>query len=97
MLDPPTTGSHAEAVRVLTGMLPMLDSANPNNWAFKQVSIMFVFVAYLLPPKLYFPQPDTHFVFPYMMQCIVYSTLVAVASECSGATCTRQGMYKRIA
>jgi len=33
----PTTGCHANAVRILTGMLPMLDSANPNDRAFKQV------------------------------------------------------------
>ena len=28
MSDEPTTGCHANAVRILTGMLPMLDSAN---------------------------------------------------------------------
>jgi len=37
MSDEPTTGCHANAVRILTGMLPMLDSANPNDRAFKQV------------------------------------------------------------
>jgi hypothetical protein len=43
MSDEPTTGCHADAVRILAGMLPMLDSANPNDRAFKQVSIVFVF------------------------------------------------------
>jgi hypothetical protein len=94
MSDSPTTGSHAKAVRVLTGMLPMLDSANPYDRAFKQVSIMFVFVAYFFTSKTLFSQLDTYSVLPYMMQCIVYSTPVAVALECLGATCTRQGITR---
>ena len=65
MSDEPTTGCHADAVRILTGMLSILDSANPNDRAFKQVSIVFVFLTYFLPPKLYFPQPETHFVLPW--------------------------------
>ena len=32
----------AEAMRVLTGMLPMLNSDDPNNNAFKLMSINFV-------------------------------------------------------
>jgi len=58
MLDQPTTGSHAKAVRILTGMLPMLDSTNPNNnRAFKQVIIIFVFVAYFFTSKTLFSPP----------------------------------------
>ena len=54
MSDQPTTESHAKAVRILTGMLPMLDSTNPNDRAFKQVSIIFVFVAYFFTSKTLF-------------------------------------------
>ena len=57
MLDLPTTGSHVKAVSVLTGMLPMLDSANANDRAFKQVSIIFVFVAYFFTSKTLFSPP----------------------------------------
>jgi len=42
MFDEPTTRCHVDAVRILTGMLPMLDSANPNDRALKQVTIVFV-------------------------------------------------------
>jgi len=52
--DQPTIGSHAKAVRVLTGMLPMLDSENSNDRAFKQVSTVFVFVAYFFTSKTLF-------------------------------------------
>ncbi len=54
MSDEPTTGSHVDAVRILTGMLPMLDSANPNDRAFKQVSIVFVFLTYFFTSKTLF-------------------------------------------
>jgi hypothetical protein len=57
MSDQPTTESHAKAIRILTGMLPMLDSTNPNNRAFKQVSIIFVFVAYFFTSKTLFSPP----------------------------------------
>jgi hypothetical protein len=54
MSDEPTTGCHANAVRILTGMLPMLDSVNPNDRAFKQTGIVFVFLTYIFTSKTLF-------------------------------------------
>jgi hypothetical protein len=39
MSDEPTTGCHVDAVRILTGMLPMLDADDLNNRAFKSATI----------------------------------------------------------
>ena len=48
--DEPTTRCHADAVRILTGMLPMLDAANPNDRAFKlaTICVCVVSVGYLV-------------------------------------------------
>jgi hypothetical protein len=43
-IDSPT-GTKAEAVTILSGMMPMLDSLDPHDNAFKMVSINFVVVA----------------------------------------------------
>jgi hypothetical protein len=47
--DEPTTGCHADAVRILTGMLPMLDAADLNDRAFKlaTICVFVVSVCYL--------------------------------------------------
>ena len=39
MLDPPTKGSHAKAIKKLTCTLLALNAANPNNRASKLVTI----------------------------------------------------------
>ena len=39
MSNEPTTGCHADAVKILTGMLPMLNAADPNDRAFKLATI----------------------------------------------------------
>jgi len=38
----PTTGTLAEAIGMPTGMLPMLDAADPTDRAFKLATICFV-------------------------------------------------------
>jgi hypothetical protein len=52
----------AEAMRVLTGMSPMLDSDDPNDNAFKLVSINFVLCHLFFTKKTFpmaqQPQPD---------------------------------------
>ena len=47
MSNEPTTGCHAG--KILTGMLPMLDAANPNDRAFKlaTICVFVVSVCYL--------------------------------------------------
>ncbi len=87
MFDEPTTRCHVDAVRILTGMLPMLDSANPNDRVLKH---FFTSKTQFSTPKLTLSCHD-------MMQCIVYNTPVPAALECSDSTMARQGMYKRIA
>jgi hypothetical protein len=49
MSNEPTTGCHADAVKILTGMLPMLDAADPNDRAFKlaTICVCVVSVCYL--------------------------------------------------
>jgi hypothetical protein len=49
MSNEPTTGCHADAVKILTGMLPMLDAADPNDRAFKlaTICVCVVSVGYL--------------------------------------------------
>jgi hypothetical protein len=97
MSDEPTTGCHADAVRILTGMMTMLDSANSNDRAFKQASIVCVFnLLYYLQNSI-FHSPKLTLSCLDMMQCIVYNTPFPVAIECLGSTLSRQGMYKRIA
>ena len=39
MLEPPTKGSHAKAIRKLTCTLPARDAAGPNNRATRLVTI----------------------------------------------------------
>ena len=39
MSNEPTTGCHADAVKILTGMLPLLDAADPNDRALKSATI----------------------------------------------------------
>ncbi len=75
----------------------MLDSANPNDRLFKQVSIVFVFLTYFFTSKTRFSTPKLTLSCYDMMQCIVYNTPVPAALECSGSTMARQGMYMRIA
>jgi hypothetical protein len=41
ILDHPAPGTHVEAIRMLMVMLPMPDSLNPSNRAFKMAAIMF--------------------------------------------------------
>jgi hypothetical protein len=41
MLDPPPPGTHVKAIRMLMVMLPMPDSLNPSNRAFKMAAITF--------------------------------------------------------
>jgi hypothetical protein len=49
MSNEPTTGCHADTVKILTGMLPMLDAADPNDRAFKlaTICVCVVSVGYL--------------------------------------------------
>ena len=41
MLDPPPTGTHAQTIRMLMVMLPMLDLLNASDRAFTMVAITF--------------------------------------------------------
>jgi len=90
----------AKAISLLTGMLPMLDAGDPNDRAFKLVTIFLCVCGLILSyNKLIFdawippPSPLPH----HMIKCIVYNMPPLQAIEYTGANVSKQGIYQRIA
>ncbi len=86
---------------MLTGMLPMLDSANPCDNALKLVSINFVlcclfFTKKNLPTRDNPPPPRTTPPPSFLTQCIVHDMNPSQAIEFTGAQCSRQALHQRI-
>ncbi len=89
---PASTSFHVEAVRVLTGMLPMLDLKDPYDNSLKLVSVSFYVSKYFLGKKNNFDD-QMH---PLLIQCIVYHATISEGAPgrvCTGECCNGRKIW----
>ena len=96
MSDATSDISPRDAMNILKGMLFALDPQEPNDMAFKMVSIVLLSLwSIFVAKKLFFimPHDDSPFL---LFQCIVHNMPVIDALAYTNASGTRQAMHQRI-